>query len=354
MPPRRRKRLDPSVFALPVDQIRAGFYTETYLDRTRALLRRDKRSPSIVTQVSGLTSGYLSGIDEVVAMLRLCADDWSALAVHALCEGDWYDDWDTVLTIEGPYESFAHLETLYLGILSRRTRICTNVRAAVEAARPKPVFFCGMRDDLYLAQPGDGFSAQVAGAALVGTPAQAALFGGRTVRVIPHSVVAAYGGSIVRGARQFADAFPDDTEVIASVDYQNDCVKTSLDLARALEGRLWGVHLATSSFMVDKSVIPQMGPFLPTGGNSQLVWNVRNALDGEGFGEVKIVASGGFDAERIHEFEEENVPVDAYEVGAAMHHGAYRFSADVVQVDGKAQVKAGRELRPNAKLERVK
>ena len=46
--------------------------------------------------------------------------------------------------------------------------------------------------------------------------------------------------------------------------------------------RLWGVRLDTAETMVDKSVVPQMGAFKPTGVNPALVWNVRNALDARG------------------------------------------------------------------------
>jgi nicotinate phosphoribosyltransferase len=106
--------------------------------------------------------------------------------------------------------------------------------------------------------------------------------------------------------------------------------------------------------MVDKSVVSQMGSFRPTGVNAQLVWNVRNALDTEGFGEVKIIVSGGFDVARIEAFEEDGVPVDAYGVGAALFDGRFDFTADIVQVNGKAQSKAGRKLRENSRLERVK
>jgi nicotinate phosphoribosyltransferase len=125
-------------------------------------------------------------------------------------------------------------------------------------------------------------------------------------------------------------------------------------VARALEGRLWGVRLDTSEYMVDKSVVSQMGNFHPTGVNSALVWNVRTALDVEGFGDVRIVVSGGFDVERITAFEDDGVPVDAYGVGASIHEGRWDFTADVVRLDGEPQSKAGRELRPNPKLERVK
>jgi nicotinate phosphoribosyltransferase len=64
--------------------------------------------------------------------------------------------------------------------------------------------------------------------------------------------------------------------------------------------------------------------------------------------------SGGFDLGRISAFEESQVPVDAYGVGAALFHGQFDFTADVVQLNGKPEAKAGRKLRENPKLERVK
>src|SRR2546423_1900149 len=135
MSPRRKRRIDPAAFTLPVEQIRAGFYTDTYFVRSREILRAENRSPKVLMQVTGKRSGYLSGIDESIAVLKLCADSWDALTVEALVEGDTYDDWETVMTIEGPYDAFVHLETIYLGVLARRTAICTNARELVEAAR---------------------------------------------------------------------------------------------------------------------------------------------------------------------------------------------------------------------------
>lgn len=354
MPPRRRKRLDPALFALPVDQLRAAFYTDVYFARARSVLQLEARSPRVLMQVTCKRAGYLGGIDEAVAVLKLCADDWSALTVHALYEGDRVEAWDTVMTIEGAYETFAHLETVYLGVLGRRTRLCTNARQVVEAARPKPILFFGARDDVYSTQPGDGYSAHVGGITLVSTPAQASLFNGKAVGTIPHALIAAYGGDTVRATKAFAATVDDDVQIIALVDYENDSVRTSLDVARALEGRLWGVRLDTSETLVDRSVQSQMGVFRPTGVNPPLVWNVRNALDGEGFGDVKIVVSGGFDALRVRAFEEEGAPVDAYGIGASIFEGRWDFTADVVQVDGNPQGKTGRELRANPRLERVK
>lgn len=353
MPPRRRKRLDPTLFNLPVEQIRQGLFTDVYFVRAREIVRQDKRTPVVTMQFSGKHEGWLSGIDESVAILKSCVDDWSALTVNALYEGDRYESWDTVLTIEGPYEAFGHLETICLGALSRRTRVCTNAKRLCDAAQSKPVLFFGARDDVYANQAGDGFAAMVGGVKMVSTEAQASYFGGKAVGTIPHALIAAFGGDTVKATKKFAELFAD-VEVIALVDYDNDSVKTSLDVARALEDRLWGVRLDTSETMVDKSVVSQMGTFPPTGVNASLVWNVRNALDAEGFGDVKIVVSGGFDAARITAFADSQVPVDAYGVGAALFAGQFDFTADIVLLNGKPEAKTGRKLRENPRLERVK
>ena len=352
MPPRRKKRIDPALFELPVERIKAGFFTDVYFNRARAALRAADRKARVTWQVSAKHAGWLGGIDEAVALLKLCSDDFAALDVHALYEGDRVEPWDTVLLVEGDYAAFAHLETLILGTLARRTRVCTNVRLLVDAARPKPIYFFGARSDHALLQPGDGLSAHVGGAANVSTDAQ----GAHREEGRRHHSARAHRGARRRhrGGRARGATLPAEVPLVVLVDYENDCVATSLAVARALEGRLWGVRLDTSEYMVDKSVIPQMGRFRPTGVNAALVWNVRNALDAEGFGDVKIVASGGFNAARIRAFEEEGVPVDAYGVGASILDGRWDFTADVVRLDGAPQAKAGRELRPNGRMEKVK
>jgi nicotinate phosphoribosyltransferase len=96
-----------------------------------------------------------------------------------------------------------------------------------------------------------------------------------------------------------------------------------------------------------------MGGYRPTGVNPRLVEKVRGALDRSGHPGVKIVVSGGFDAERIRRFEEAEVPVDAYGVGSSLIRGDNDFTADVVLVDGKPRAKAGRRLTPSPRLVKV-
>ena len=84
--------------------------------------------------------------------------------MHALYDGDRIEPWETVLTIEGDYTLFAHLETVYLGVLTRRTLITTNTARVVEAANGKPIIFMPARHDHHRVQTGDGYAAYVAGA----------------------------------------------------------------------------------------------------------------------------------------------------------------------------------------------
>jgi nicotinate phosphoribosyltransferase len=96
-----------------------------------------------------------------------------------------------------------------------------------------------------------------------------------------------------------------------------------------------------------------MGDFRPTGVNERLVENVRSALDRAGHPEVRIVVSGGFDAERIRAFEDGGVPVDAYGVGSSLIRGENDFTADVVMVDGQPHAKVGRHLIVSERTKKV-
>ena len=350
------RRLPPEVFELPVEKMREGYYTDAYFNHTRATLLEDGRRPRVVMQVFQKHDSYLGGVDEAIAVLKLCADDWDDLTVHALYDGDRIEPWETVLTIEGDYTLFAHLETVHLGVLARRTLVSTNVQRVVEAAAPKSILFFPARHDHWLVQTGDGYAAHVAGAIGVSTDAQSSWRGGRGIGTVPHALIASYGGDTVAAAKHFADWAPEDMNVVVLVDFENDSVRTSLDVAQALGPRLWGVRLDTSENLVDRSLwdeLEAMGDFDPRGVNERLVRKVRGALDAEGFRHVRIVVSGGFTVEKIRAFEEVGVPADAYGVGSSLLRGSNDFTADILRADGKPAAKVGRTERPNPRLELV-
>jgi nicotinate phosphoribosyltransferase len=354
----RPTRLPPEIFDLPVEKMREGYYTDAYFNHTREALLRDARQPRVVMQVFQRNLAMLGGVDEAIAVLKLCSHDWEALTVHALYDGDRVEPWETVMTIEGDYTLFAHLETVYLGVLTRRTLITTNTARVVEAANGKPIIFMPARHDHHRVQTGDGYAAYVAGAKIgaeigVTSDAQASWWGGRGVGTVPHALIASYGGNTVLAATKFAEWAPDDMNIVVLVDFENDSVRSSLEVARALGPRLWGVRLDTSAQLVDRSLWDEMGDFDPRGVNERLVRKVRDALDADGFERVRIVASGGFTVDKITEFERKGVPVDAYGVGSSLIRGQNDFTADIVMTDGRPAAKVGRRYRPNERLELV-
>ena len=138
-----QQRLDPSVFRLPVERMRDGYYSDQYFNLTRELLLESDRHPRVLMQVFQKEQSLLGGVDEAIAILKQCAgrrrpdggwdDGWDQLVVHALYEGDAIAPHETVMTIEGDYSLFAHLETVYLGCMARRTLVMRNVAAVVRA-----------------------------------------------------------------------------------------------------------------------------------------------------------------------------------------------------------------------------
>src|SRR3954452_313912 len=286
-----KERLDPSVFRLPVERIREGYYSDAYFNFTKELLEQRDDCPTVTMQVFQKEHLYVGGIDEAIAILKLCSgrhrngsweNGWEDLEVHALYEGDEVEPFETVMTIEGRYELFAHLETVYLGPLARRSLVMRNVRSVVEAAGGMQTLFMPARHDHWLVQTGDGWAAHVAGAIGVSTDAQASWWGGRGVGTVPHALIAAYGGDTVAAAQGFCRRFAHEMNVTVLVDFDNDSVGTSLAVADALGDALWGVRLDTSERLVDEAIAQD--PTLPDdpGVTVALARKVRAALDAAG------------------------------------------------------------------------
>ena len=390
------------VFDIPVHEIRRGYRSDVYFWRAKRTLEKSQRREKATIQVFQKQGAVLCGIEEALAIVILGAGhyrnptqafklfdhlieskrrirslyradsnrlskalrekdeisqaldfEWVSnleeIRVRSLKDGDAIGPWETVLLIEGPLSEFIHLETLYLGVLARRTRIATNVSVVAEAANGKSVFFFPARFDHWAVQGGDGYAASVGGADSVSTDAQGEWWGMKGGGTIPHCLIAACHGSTVDATQRFAETFPD-TPLVALVDFENDCVRTSLEVARALGDRLWAVRLDTSEQLVDVSLANNTNGQKQLGVTPELVRNVRTALDNEGFGKVRIVASGGFDVDKISRFENDGVPVDAYGVGSAFMRGNFDFTADAVKINDEPMAKVGRRYRANHRL----
>jgi nicotinate phosphoribosyltransferase len=302
---------------------------------------------------------------------------WQDLAVSSLYDGEIAAPHEPVMHIEGEYAAFAHLETLYLGALSEGTRVATSTRDVVAAAGGKPVIMFGARHQGHEAQAGSGYASFVGGAVGVSTDEQGEWWGSKGLGTLPHALIAVYGGDTTVATLKFDEFInraPDalghltakgtpegHVNVTALVDFRNDVVNTSLGVAHALGQRLWGVRVDTSESLIDKSVLEQI---VEAGGvthgedirgvTPRLIFLLRRALDDAGYDHVRIVASGGFDADKIREFETLGVPVDVYGVGSALVSGSgFDHTADIVRLGGRPLAKIGREYIASDRLHRV-
>ena len=421
-------RLRPHVFRLPLEKIRAGYKSDIYFARTKLILERDGRRDRVTMQVFQKHRGaVIVGTDQTLALLHVGAgryrdprraDElferyivaerrmyatwldlprsgwpeyepvarevfelsrelaglwepaWPDLAVRSLFDGETAEPHEPVMHIEGEYASFAHLETLYLGALAEGTRVATNTRDVVTAARGKPVIMFGARHQAHESQASSGYAAYVGGAIAVS-------WGSKGLGTVPHALIAVYGGDTTVATLKFDEYINRTTDAIghltargtaeghvnltALVDFQNDVVNTSLGVAHALGQRLWGVRVDTSESLIDKSVVDLLrdregfaGSDEVRGVTPRLVTTLRRALDDAGYGHVRIVASGGFDAKKISRFEALGVPVDVYGVGSALVHGAsFDHTADIVRVNGRDLAKVGRGYDASERLHAV-
>lgn len=449
------KRLTDQVFKLDIERMRRGWYSDKYFENVYRMLsslaasgyRYDGQFPRDVSPAAAQLdvgnmqvemqfftrrkgSTLVVGVDKALAMLRHCSgywdengafvETWDELEVWAVQDGDVtrYPPRGSagagdprhvqpVMRVRGCYRDFALLETPIVGVLSRGSRIATNVYQTLVAARGKPVLFFPARFDAHEVQAADGYAYDLAVqrfnrdyeehvASLVSTDAQGDYWGGRGGGTVPHAIIACFLGDTAAAMLAFASTLPLDVPRIALVDFNNHSVQDGLrtleamfdryralmeagDEAEARKYVLFGVRLDTSGNMRDVIVPPLGDPRLDLGVNPRLVFTVRQALDTAWQGwnlppqwedrardycqNVKIVVSGGFNPEKIGRFEKLGVPADFYGVGSALMSNDTRvgtntdFTADVVRVriagEWVDMAKIGRRACDNPKMERV-
>jgi nicotinate phosphoribosyltransferase len=440
------KRLNNNTFKLDIERMRQGWYSDKYFANINHMLvalaaegyTYSGNQPHLPAGVSaeGIPVGDIEvemqwftrrvgttvvvGVDKALAMLEHATGEWingkfvdtaKNLQVWAVHDGTLVkSDGDPlnvapVLKVRGRYRDFAILETPTLGILTRASRVATNVYETLVAARGKPVLFFPARFDLHEVQAADGYAyniavqrfnmdyAQTLGP-FVSTDAQGDWWGGAGGGTVAHAAIASFLGDTGEAMMAFARILPPNIPRIALVDYNNDCVRDARlvleamfaeyrrlveagDEAEAAKYKLYGLRLDTSGSLRDESVTPLGDPALDLGVNPRLVFNVRQGLDAaweswdlpvewkerarEFCHSVKIVVSGGFAPEKIRKFEKLGVPVDIYAVGSYLFNNngstVTDFTADVVRVKVHGQwvemAKVGRRALENPDLEQV-
>ena len=440
------QRLDNRTFKLDIERMRRGWYSDKYFVNIAQMLTAlaqqgytyrgsDHHLPAgidpskvscgdIEVEMQWFTRRHgktiVVGVDKALTMLRHCSgyfdgdrfvDTHEKLEVWAIHDGcTVHSDGDPlhvspVLKVRGRYRDFAMLETATLGILTRASRVATNVYETLIAARGKPVLFFPARFDLHEVQAADGYAYNIAVqrfnmdyastlGPFISTDAQGDWWGGAGGGTVAHAAIASFLGDTCEAMLAFGQVLPASIPRIALVDFNNDCVNDSIKVAKAMFDRymhfveagdleqasryvLYGVRLDTSGSLRDVSVPPLGDPSLDLGVNPRLVFLVRQGLDSaweqwdipaswrgraqEFCRSVKIVVSGGFTPEKITRFEKLGVPVDNYAVGSWLMSNCGAtitdFTGDVVKVKVDGQwvdmAKVGRRSLDNPDLERV-
>jgi len=330
-------------------------YTDSYFARARITCAHAGNNRRVVYQVFQRGNAVLCGVRYAMELLEQTGPE---VEVQGLADGDRIAPLESVLHLHGPVQELVELETIYLGLLSRMTRVATNVRAVVEAANGKPVLFFPARFDTPEVQEYDGYAAKIGGAAGASTGAGAAPFGAAAVGTVPHALIGAFKGDTVAATLALAEA-TSDRPIWSLVDFENDSARTAVEVYKALKERglaLAGIRLDTAAGLVDEAVKHAGQKF--TGVNPLLVEIVRKRLDEAGGKSVKVAVSGGFNPQKIREFERAGARVDVYAVGENAFQGSTPFTSDVVgYYEGERLVrcaKVGREYRPNPRMQKLK
>ncbi|MCB9422891.1 MAG: nicotinate phosphoribosyltransferase [Ardenticatenaceae bacterium] len=439
------ERLTNKTFKLDVERMRRGWYSDKYFANIALMLEGVRQNVGYTGKFArdigrdpvGLNVGDIEvemqfftrrsgktvvvGVDKALTMLRHCTgyfdedgewvETWQNLAVTAVHDGAVTEyngnplHVQPVIRVHGRYRDFALLETPMLGILSRGSRIATNVYDVHRAAKGKPILFFPARFDLHEAQAADGYAYDIAVArfnldfhgklhSFVSTDAQGDWWGGAGGGTVAHAAIACFLGDTAAAMMAFAEFVPHDVSRIALVDFNNDSVQDSLRVMQVMFARyaelmesgqkaearryvLFGVRLDTSGSLRDVNVPPLGDPALDLGVTPRLVFNVRQALDvawqqwdlpprqiemAQSYcRNVKIVVTGGFNPDKISRFEKLNVPVDIYGVGSSLIRNDRDtntdFTADVVRIKVDGQwvdlAKVGRGAAENPDMQPV-
>jgi len=326
-------------FEIP-DSWLSGETADIYFPRTVEILKREGINPVATMEVFSRQAGILCGIEEVKALLEKVLPE-DKREVWALAEGESFDKKEVVLRIKAPYQSYGTYETTYLGILAHCSGWATAARECVDAAQGIPVISFGARHVHPSVVGVMEYSAIVGGCTGCASTVGAKLAGIKPIGTIPHALIIILD-STAKATLAFDKHMPPEVPRIALVDTFEDEVRESVAVAKAMQGRLQGVRLDTPS---------ERGRV-----TADLVKEVRAWLDLEGFKEVKIVVSGGFNPERIRQFISQRAPVDIFAVGSYISDAApIDFSADLHEVEGKPIAKRGRMpgITPNPRLKRV-
>ena len=366
--------------------------TDAYFNRTRDIIARfgDRRVTYAVFLRRPVISAPRLMLDWLGAVAAEQGFDVQLDVTHP--EGSWVGAGEPLIYVTGSFQRLSNCETIFLQKLGA---CCVAAHNAYQMCNALPqVGFLAM-DARHCAgaemQDMMGYAASVGSAAarregargFIGTATELTAHwfgqahGGGTM---PHALIG-YAGSTVRAAEMFAETFPGEPLTVLT-DYFGREVTDGLavcarfpDMAAAgnLSVRLdthGGRFLEGLDPAESYAVLERHSPgairryrsdtelryLVGTGVSAAAIWRMREALDEAGFKRVRIVASSGFNVDKCRVMADAQAPVDVVGTGSYIpeHWGETYATADIVEYDGAARVKVGREflLRRNGDRKR--
>ena len=358
-------------------------WTDTYFNRTQDVVGRfgDRR----VTYALFLRRPVVSAPRLAIAWLeRVAAARDIDFAIDLRYEeGRWVGAGEPLIYLTGPLYHLVTLETLVLQKLGPPCVAAYNAYTMC-ADLPKVAFLamdarhCAgteMAEIMaYAAAVGTARARRKVGAVgFIGnaTDATAHFFGNtHGLGTMPHALVG-YANSTVRAAEMFDESFPGDPMTVL-VDYFGQEVSDTLAVCRRFPERaaagtlsvridtpggrfIEGLDPAASYAALERNVPEAVRGYrndlelrylVGAGVSAAAIWHLREALDAEGFAGVKIVASSGFNPAKCRLMAEAKAPIDVIGTGSYLPElwSETYATADIVEYDGEARVKVGREF----------
>ena len=298
-------------------------------------------------------------------------------------EGDWVGAGEPLIYLSGSFRHLVDLETLYL---QRLGAVCVAAYNAYAMARSLPkVAFLAMDARhcaglemaemmAYAASVGSNTAKQECGAVgFIGnaTDATAHYFGNqRGYGTMPHAFIG-YAGSTLRAAEMYHEIFAGEPMTVL-VDYYGKEITDTLAVCRRFpdlveRGELSirldthgsryveGLDMAKSYAVLERYSPNAVREYRTeaelrwlhgTGVSAAALFHLRTAIDEAGFEKVKIVASSGFGPAKCRVMASVSAPIDVIGTGSFLpENWSETFAtADVVDYNGTARVKLGREF----------
>ncbi len=358
-------------------------WTDHYFDRTKQIVGR--HGDRTVTYALFMRRPVVFAPRLMLNWLKRIADERGVAFDITLNykEGDWVGAGEPLMYITGSFFHLVDLETLYLQKLGSAC-VAANNAFAMCVELPKVGFLAmdarhaaGMEMAelmAYAASVGSKAAQDQVGAiGFVGnaTEATAHYFGQTHGKgTMPHALIG-YAGSTLKAAEMYVDTFPDQP-LTALVDYYGQEITDALTVCRrfpamASEGRV-SIRLDTHGGRFVEGLDPQesyavlerhapgairryrndaeLRYLTGTGVSAAAIFLLRENLDRNGFDNVKIVVSSGFDVEKCKVMADANAPIDMIGTGSFLPNKWTETyaTADIVAYDGEPSVKIGREF----------